>query len=1028
MTTRIKLRRDTAANWTSNDPVLALGEAGYDTTNNQLRVGDGTSVWSDLDVLGGLDSMYGITLTGTIPYVEPVLVDAPVTFTRPNASTNTVDAIDTGLTLKRANQGALYNSAGNVETSYNQNTSPLGTEWNADGWGDLANVKTRTYTNFTDTVQNNTWLAAGIHHKELVMHDTINDKYYTFKFSWWQANGGYGSGDGVDQKSGFSYVRQLINTDPTVNFAHPGGDANSNQDDVGSQLSITRSTSGGGIYNASEEGGWDADVSPYGTLWNDEGWDDFEDISSRTWKPFFAAVHGRLGNEIVGRELLMKDTHNNKYYVLMFTEWGSDDGGSFAYWRREVSPTGTKIGITFADGTRQTSAFNPGEMTIANNTIRSTKQDINIQTVTDPLDNADININSSNNIWMYAGGEFGVQIESANTVAIGTGDSEFISYSPGNIYWTGTNIVINNTQWWMETAVQQYLTNTYNLWFRDSSGTWHRTESTGLATYYSTGTIYTIPVVANNTGTQLSVNNIELHDPNYSGNTWWYFNRNGHLSPPNDTIGTWHPWDTEQQATLKLGDEFNSSDVAISNADRNTNYRDGGSIKIMGQRGYGHWSDTTGYAGNGTDIKIWAGAGGESSTPNQGGEGGNIEVHAGVGQGGRNGGDISITAGDAAYTVENTSTNVVTGGAINIRAGDALDDIVAGKGVGGDINIIAGRGNLSNGAVTIQTSINSSSYITWAFNTDGGTIFPQLTTQRGDDPNGSTISGQTLLFGNPSQEAVISTLNGFTGSEYSQRLVINPGQGYNYGEGGDIYLWAGRGGDGSGSGGDIKIRGGQGGTYTDGGQGGDGGYIRIEGGDAVGRGDAGYIEITGGAASTQTGGAIILTGGDSTQNLGGNVLIRAGDSTLGSTASGAVVVGSGGNSWVFSNTGTVTFPDATIQRSAYPTGQQTVYVNTASTLESINLTEITGSVIMITPEVGYITTGETHDVYLPFGTDAIPLGTRVTVINLYDGTANVGGWPAPGFTMSQYQSIEMVYYYDPVLSANVWWVTNQFIW
>jgi hypothetical protein len=53
MTTRIKLRRDTAANWTANDPVLALGEAGYDTTNNELRVGDGTTVWSLLSAVGG---------------------------------------------------------------------------------------------------------------------------------------------------------------------------------------------------------------------------------------------------------------------------------------------------------------------------------------------------------------------------------------------------------------------------------------------------------------------------------------------------------------------------------------------------------------------------------------------------------------------------------------------------------------------------------------------------------------------------------------------------------------------------------------------------------------------------------------------------------------------------------------------------------------------------------------------------------------------------------------------------------------
>jgi hypothetical protein len=61
MTTRIKLRRDTEANWLSNDPVLALGEAGHDTTNNELRIGDGTSTWSTLAAIGG-----GSTTSGKI--------------------------------------------------------------------------------------------------------------------------------------------------------------------------------------------------------------------------------------------------------------------------------------------------------------------------------------------------------------------------------------------------------------------------------------------------------------------------------------------------------------------------------------------------------------------------------------------------------------------------------------------------------------------------------------------------------------------------------------------------------------------------------------------------------------------------------------------------------------------------------------------------------------------------------------------------------------------------------------------------
>ena len=51
MTTRIKLRRDTADNWDTINPVLALGEPGYDTTNNKLKIGDGVTAWQDLSYL-----------------------------------------------------------------------------------------------------------------------------------------------------------------------------------------------------------------------------------------------------------------------------------------------------------------------------------------------------------------------------------------------------------------------------------------------------------------------------------------------------------------------------------------------------------------------------------------------------------------------------------------------------------------------------------------------------------------------------------------------------------------------------------------------------------------------------------------------------------------------------------------------------------------------------------------------------------------------------------------------------------------
>jgi len=48
MADRIKIRRDTGANWTSNDPVLADGEIGWDKTNAVLKVGDGSTAWSSL--------------------------------------------------------------------------------------------------------------------------------------------------------------------------------------------------------------------------------------------------------------------------------------------------------------------------------------------------------------------------------------------------------------------------------------------------------------------------------------------------------------------------------------------------------------------------------------------------------------------------------------------------------------------------------------------------------------------------------------------------------------------------------------------------------------------------------------------------------------------------------------------------------------------------------------------------------------------------------------------------------------------
>ena len=54
MTTRIKVRRDTAQDWYDANPVLALAEPGLETDTRKIKYGDGTTVWRDLLYSSGL--------------------------------------------------------------------------------------------------------------------------------------------------------------------------------------------------------------------------------------------------------------------------------------------------------------------------------------------------------------------------------------------------------------------------------------------------------------------------------------------------------------------------------------------------------------------------------------------------------------------------------------------------------------------------------------------------------------------------------------------------------------------------------------------------------------------------------------------------------------------------------------------------------------------------------------------------------------------------------------------------------------
>ena len=90
--TIFKIRRDTAANWSSNNPTLAAGEMGLDQTNNFIKMGDGSTAWNSLaqftqnienveDLVGAMvtsntETFISVTYDdsdGTLDFVVPVL-------------------------------------------------------------------------------------------------------------------------------------------------------------------------------------------------------------------------------------------------------------------------------------------------------------------------------------------------------------------------------------------------------------------------------------------------------------------------------------------------------------------------------------------------------------------------------------------------------------------------------------------------------------------------------------------------------------------------------------------------------------------------------------------------------------------------------------------------------------------------------------------------------------------------------------------------------------------------------------------
>ena len=63
MATQIQLRRDTASNWSANNPTLAAGELGWESDTNRFKIGTGSAAWNSLGYASEGDTA-GITFVG----------------------------------------------------------------------------------------------------------------------------------------------------------------------------------------------------------------------------------------------------------------------------------------------------------------------------------------------------------------------------------------------------------------------------------------------------------------------------------------------------------------------------------------------------------------------------------------------------------------------------------------------------------------------------------------------------------------------------------------------------------------------------------------------------------------------------------------------------------------------------------------------------------------------------------------------------------------------------------------------------
>ena len=149
MAVRLQVRRDTSTNWSTNNPILQVGEFGFDTTVNRFKVGIASNETSRWNVLPYLNVIPSELKELAQDFVEEAITAGTGITKSYNDTANTLTiAVDSTIANKEYVDDAIDSLGNTVTTGY----IPISLLGNADGVAELDQDGYVPQTQLTNTI------------------------------------------------------------------------------------------------------------------------------------------------------------------------------------------------------------------------------------------------------------------------------------------------------------------------------------------------------------------------------------------------------------------------------------------------------------------------------------------------------------------------------------------------------------------------------------------------------------------------------------------------------------------------------------------------------------------------------------------------------------------------------------------------------------------------------------------------------------------------------------------------------------